>query len=373
MGMGAEHGRGQSAPLYRNQLEPTALIERFNACPPHGFEVLQLPQDTPGFVAPFDLLTTAEPEVKKKIEGLPLYRFWSRLLRIQTAFVGTTVSEYALFPRQSDPAGWVMQVRQALGKRYRLSIIKDIPHSSPLLDSDANAHAEQVRAACADEGFVMLEGQALAYVPMDFASTDEYLARLSASRRKDIRRKLRKRDELTIRRVATGDDYFRDAQVLATYYALYDNVYAQSEVHFDRLSQRFFDAVLQDSTSGGIVFEYWHGATLIGYNLCFVEGGKLIDKYVGFQYPQAREFNLYFISWWVNLEFALEHGLSHYVAGWTDPQIKAYLGASFTFTQHAVYVRNPLLRSLARRFAGVFESDKQWSDRQDASTSRTGS
>jgi hypothetical protein len=62
----------------------------------------------------------------------------------------------------------------------------------------------------------------------------------------------------------------------------------------------------------------------------------------------------------VNLEYAMERGLRHYVAGWTDPEVKAQLGASFTPTRHAVYVRNPLLRALARRFSGHFEMDKQW-------------
>jgi len=54
----------------------------------------------------------------------------------------------------------------------------------------------------------------------------------------------------------------------------------------------------------------------------------------------------------------LRHGLRHYIAGWTDPEIKRYLGAKFTFTRHAVYVRNPLLRAILRRFSSAFESDR---------------
>jgi len=95
----------------------------------------------------------------------------------------------------------------------------------------------------------------------------------------------------------------------------------------------------------------------VGWNLCFVHGGKLIDKYIGFAYPQARQHNLYFVSWMVNLEYAVAHGLQFYVAGWTDPEVKAQLGARFTFTRHAVYIRNPLLRALGRRCAHWFESD----------------
>ena len=101
---------------------------------------------------------------------------------------------------------------------------------------------------------------------------------------------------------------------------------------------------------------------MIGWNLCYEHTGKLIDKYVGFAYPQAREHNLYFVSWMHNLDHARRRGLTHYVAGWTDPEIKAYLGAQFTSTQHAVYVRSRLLRSIFRRIAGHFESDRSVQD-----------
>ena len=154
-----------------------------------------------------------------------------------------------------------------------------------------------------------------------------------------------------MRRVPTGEAYADDARVDA-YYALYEQVYAQSEIHFDRLTRPYFAALLRDGGSGGIVFEYRHAETgqMLGWNLCFDDGERLTDKYIGLSYPASREMNLYFVSWMVNLEYALERGLRHYIAGWTDPGVKALLGARFTATRHVVYVRNPLLRAVARRF-----------------------
>jgi hypothetical protein len=40
------------------------------------------------------------------------------------------------------------------------------------------------------------------------------------------------------------------------YYTLFDAVYAQSEIHFDKLTARFFADLLRDADNGGIVFEY---------------------------------------------------------------------------------------------------------------------
>lgn len=312
------------------------------------------------FVASFDLLTTAQPSLKRRIARWPFLRRWSRSLHIQTLFVGTTVSEYMLSLRTQVPADWLPQVLQAWGSRFRLVIVKDIPCASPLLAATDNAHAQAVVKACAEAGCVIVHGQALAYVKIDFPDIAHYLQRVSPARRKNLQRKLRSRSKLDIRCIPTGSDCFFDSSTLRSYYALYEAVFAQSDLHFDYLSPGFFASVLQDGLSGGVVFEYRSEGRLIGWNLCFESGGMLLDKYIGLSYPDARAHNLYFVSWFVNLEYALERGLSYYVAGWTDPEVKAQLGASFTSTQHAVYVRNPVWRWLVRRVSGQFERDRFW-------------
>jgi len=313
----------------------------------------------PAFSTRFDLLTTMEPEGRRKLEALPLHGWWRKGLRPHTCFVGATVSEYGLLPLASTPSEFLAELLHTASD-YPFLIVKDLPTAPVLVGEAAHDYALEFIDAGQQAGFVMLEGQALAYVPIDFASTEEFLARMAKSRRKDITRKLKRSEALEIEALATGDARFYDEALLQTFYALYRNVYDQSEIHFDLLSPQFFRAVLQDAGSGGIVFTYKAGGALIGYNLCFVHNGMLIDKYVGFSYPAARQHNLYFVSWLHNLQYALERGLSHYVAGWTDPEIKRHLGASFTFTRHAVYVRNPLLRHALRPFKRFFESDSQW-------------
>ncbi|MEO6799121.1 MAG: GNAT family N-acetyltransferase [Rhodanobacter sp.] len=341
------------------QLEPDALLAAFMQQPPRGFTAEISSQGMPTFLASFDVLTTADDALRRRIAGLPGYRRWGGVLRWRTRFAGTTVSEYAPLPSTVAPMELARGLKRDYGHECRLLIVKDIAQDSPLLDAAANAHARAFAAACEAQDYVLLEGQALAWVPIDFASSDEYLARLSPARRKNIRRKLRSRVNLEIEAVATGHPCFQDGAALAAFQALFDNVYEQSEIHFDHLEAEFFRVVMQDATSGGIVFVYRHAGEMIGWNLCYEHGGKLIDKYVGFAYPQAREHNLYFVSWMHNLEHARRRGLTHYVAGWTDPQVKSFLGARMTFTRHAVYARNPLLRALLRRIGGHFEGDRQ--------------
>ncbi len=347
--------------LYRNQLEPSALIRQFAVHPPEGFVVLA-DWPAPAFTAPFDLLTTADDELKAKLAKWPGGKWLSTHLKLTTDFVGTTLTEYAPMPLGVDAASVARQLRTKAGARM-LSIVKDLPQNSPLLGDEANAFSAELSKQLAAVGFILVEGQALAYVPIDFGSIDEYLSRLSKSRRQNLKRKLKSRERLQITRIPTGAAFASDERVDA-YYALFDAVYAQSEIHFDKLTRDFFAAVLRDASNDGIVFEYRDADSgeLLGWNLCFEHDGKLIDKYIGLSYPRAREANLYFVSWMINLEYAIERGLTHYVAGWTDPEVKAQLGAQFTLTQHAVFIRNPLLRALGRKFAGHFESDRQWSE-----------
>lgn len=348
---------------FANQLEPTSLIHAFLSHPPAGFDILDTATaGLPAFAAPFDLLTTADESLSRRVQNLPLYRHWAGLLKPRVAFVGTTVSEYVVLPRDADLDELPRRWQDAWGDRYPILIVKDLPQNSPLLSDAENRVALDLAQACEREGFFLLEGQALAYVPIDFANVSTYLGRLSKSRRRDMRRKMRSLDDLEVIRRSTGDPCFSNAGTVDQYFALYRSVFAQSKTQFDLLSRDFFAATLREPSSGGVVFEYRRrgaDAQLVGWNLCFIVGGKLVDKYIGFVYPAAQELNLYFVSWIVNLEFAIHAGLSHYIAGWSDPEVKAQLGATFTFTRHAVYSRHTLLRAAGRRFGGRLESDRR--------------
>ncbi|MDR2726753.1 MAG: GNAT family N-acetyltransferase [Deltaproteobacteria bacterium] len=344
---------------FYNLLEPPAFAALFALHPPHGFVCRPNAAGLPMFFTQFDLLTTLEEAIRNRLARLPFFRTWSARLRFAACFAGTTVTEYAPLPRHLTPEALIAVTSAEHADRRSLAIIKDLPLHSPLLPEQDNAFASKLAALAADHGFIEVVGQALAYMRLDFASTDAYLERLSAGRRKDLRRKLKKRGLLDVEILRLGDARFADPAFLDELYAMYLAVFAQSSIHFDLLSREFFTALLQSRAIGGVVFLYRYGERLVGHNLCLIQGGMLIDKYIGFAYPLARDLNLYFISWLINLEFALANGLHTYIAGWTDPEVKAGLGASFTFTRHLVWVKNPLLRSLLRPLRHCFESDRR--------------
>lgn len=354
---------------YLFQLEPSGLIEAIQAHPPTGFESCSMAlngQRLPAFLAEFDLLLTADEPLRRFIQSagriLP-GKLYSSILRPRTLFIGTTVSEFALFPGTVDAESLpAVLLGEMAERKTKYLIVKDIAPTAPFLSSAENAAAARLCATLTAAGFVLLDGQAMAYIPIDFDSLDSFFSRFSASRRSDFRRKLKKRSAVTLRLIAAGDPMFHDSQTVGEFYRLYENVYNNSYIHFDKLTRPFFEKILRDDQSGGLLFAYSRDDRLIGYSLCFRHGDHLIDKYHGAQYPDFRDNNLYYVSWFDMLQYALDHSLKTAIFGWTDPQIKAYLGSSFVFTRHAVYPANSLLRLLLRRFADTFESDRKTLD-----------
>ncbi|MDX2105275.1 MAG: GNAT family N-acetyltransferase [Candidatus Melainabacteria bacterium] len=345
-----------------NALEPASLTESFHKFPPEDFTSIEIGYDDTklsAFFARFNLLTTLDDDQMWIANRLNKFGL-SQITCLNTLFSGTTVTEYSVLPRSKNIKGMIdAYVDEAIKQKAQLLIVKDLPLDSPLLSDEENQSSKFILDICSsDKRFLVLDGQALAYVPINFDTIDNYLAKQSKLRRKDLRKKLKKRNELEVKEEKTGS-YFENPHLLEQMYALYLNVFEQSKYHFDKLSFGFFKEILT-SNNGGIVFLYYHDTRLIGYNICFVHNNNLIDKYVGFSYPEARDFNLYFISWFVNLEYAIKHNLKNYVAGWTDPEVKAYLGASFTFTKHAVFIRNSILRKILTPFKIYFENDSNW-------------
>lgn len=342
----------------RNLLEPPAFAALFREHPPAGFAVGAGYSGLPLFFTDFDLLTTLEPATRSRLEKIP-FSVLTRRLTFPACFAGTTVTEYAPLPGNAAPADLVADLLHNQGNSRSLAIIKDMPDASPLLGEDDNAYAEELGRVAVERGFIPVEGQALAYLPLDFGTIDGYVAGLSPGRRKDLRRKMKTRDGIEMEVLPLGDSRFADPAFLAELYAMYLDVYEQSRIHFDLLTPSFFTALLGNGEIGGVVVCYRHRGVLAGYNLSLLHNGLFIDKYIGFRYPLAKELNLYFVSWVVNLEIAMQHGCATYVAGWTDPEVKAALGARFTFTRHLAWVRNPVLRRILHPLRRLFESDSR--------------
>ncbi len=193
-----------------------------------------------------------------------------------------------------------------------------------LAESDAT---EAVLAGFKAAGFACQPSLPNAVLALPFADEESYLASLSKATRKDIRRKLKSEAGLRIelRRGAEALDRI-DAML-----ELYERQRARSGVDFEQFEQlnpAYFRNVLTGMGAAALVFFYWAGAELVGFNLCLAGEARFIDKFIGLREPQARAFDLYVVSWMTNLRYCLEHRIPLMQTGQTAYAMKRRLGSA---------------------------------------------
>jgi hypothetical protein len=349
---------------YSNSLEPKSFVDAFINYPPEHFSINKTLLEDSGiisFFADFNLLTTLEDEAKKYVAKISRFAFFryliKKILTPNTLFVGTSISEYCLLPESKNTD----QLVECIVEGYRQSnkpllIVKDIPQNSALLSQIENENADKLIKQLEKKGLIIVTGQALAYMDIDFTSFDEYLAKLSGSRRTDFRRKLKLATELKRVEVKTGTSFFSD-EIVDQLYHQYETVFERSDIHFDKLSVSFFKQVFQH-TNDGYVYIYNYQGRIVGFNLCYIIGDKFVDKYIGTSDEDVKNLSLFYNMKFDNIKLCLENGLKRYVVGYTSPEAKASLGCKFTYTYHAVYIRNPILRFILKRLKSLFEGDK---------------
>jgi hypothetical protein len=349
---------------YHNALEPISLVKVFLENPPENFIIQNIPsnhQDIYGFFADLDLFTTldeAAKEIVNKIRRIRAINFIiKKFFTPNVLFIGTTVSEYCLLPCKLILCDFKANLFSIFKKSNRqFLIIKDIPSNSPLLTEQENNESEKLISYLKDEEFILLTGQALAYLPINFNSMEGYLAKFSSNRRNNFRRKMKIKPQIAVEEINTGDEFFTNI-LIGHFYSLYLNIYKNSDIHFDKLTLTFFKQLLQNTVDGK-VFIYSYKDKIIGFNICYIIEDKLVDKYRGSLYPEAEETNLFFNIFFENINYCLKNNLKTYIIGWTAPKVKSYLGCIFTYTNHAIYIKNPILRHFLTFFKSHFEGDK---------------
>ena len=188
-----------------------------------------------------------------------------------------------------------------------------------------------------------------------FKTEDAYLGSLSAATRKDIRRKLKGASRIRVERRTAIDDV--EAEVVA----LYDSTRGQSGFDygdFEKLSPAYFRGVVDRLGDRAVTMLYWLDDELIGFNLLFVEGDRVIDKFIGMRYPVARDHNLYVLSWMTNVRFCLQHGIGHMQTGQTAYSSKLRFGSRLDKLWLCFKHRRPFWNFVFRKAGPLMAFDK---------------
>ncbi len=210
-------------------------------------------------------------------------------------------------------------------------------------------------AALKTERFTCVSSLPVAVLDLAFDSEEAYLASLSSTTRKDIRRKLKGAKQVRTERRSSI------AGIEHKIVALYDETRQQSEFDygdFEKLSPDYFRDVLTNLGDRSVIMLYWLGDELIGFNLLFVGADRVIDKFIGMRYPLAREHNLYVLSWMTNVRFCLERGIAKLQTGQTAYAAKLRLGSRLEKSWMCFKHRGRVINTVFRTFGPLIAFDR---------------
>lgn len=206
-------------------------------------------------------------------------------------------------------------------------------------------------------GFARQPGLPNAVLSLPAAGTEAYLASLSATMRREVRRKLKSRALVRIETRCGPAALDLVAQIMQ----LYEEQRARSKVDFDlfeTLSPAYFRALFEGPGSTAVVFAYFQGTELVAFNLCLVTGRAFIDKYIGFSARHARRLNLYVLSWMHNLGYCMAHSIPILQSGQTAYAMKLRLGSSLLRNWLYFRHRNRILDRLLRLAGPLLAADR---------------
>lgn len=316
----------------------------------------------PVFFTEYDLATTAQGTVAAVLGALR--RWVPGELRLRLSCLGSPETESCSFGFDKDlcaeQCDALLEVMldawfdHATRRGISLLGMKDV----------SQADYERYGSILQRHRYTPVASLPLAYLVIDFQSTDEYLSRLSSATRKDMRRKLRRRSDI---RVEFAD---RLDHVLVELMEMYSETRARSDWQFETLSGDYFKNLKAGLGDAALVALYYRGPQLIAANLLLVDGDTLLDKFFVMRSDPGRDLNLYFISWFTNIDICLGRGLKRYLSGQAAYDTKLRLGCklqlNWLFFQHRNTAVNWLLRLVAPLLAVRAPLESRGADRPTA-------
>lgn len=332
------------------------MIQDEARIPGFDFAYLRLQRDgrtvllAPLYAADFDMrLALDKPEQQQWLARAQ--RLWPGFMVWRTLFCGGMATEKSVIgvaaDVASDPALWrafdSALRAHARRQRARMIVLKDFAQA------DAEVQLQPLSAL----GYARSPALPMPVLHLPFSSLDAYLDSLSTGMRKDLRRKQKQTEarggvSLEVTSSLSG-------ALAEQAHALYMQVHDRTDLHFETLTQRYFEGFGQHLPGRAVYFLYFAGQgedrRLIGFNLCTVLGDRLMDKYIGMDYELAHQYNLYFISFLHNVQWCIAQGLKAYVLNQGGYELKSRLGATMQPLVHMTRMVNPVLNFFQSRFA----------------------
>jgi Acetyltransferase (GNAT) domain len=180
---------------------------------------------------------------------------------------------------------------------------------------------------------------------------EDYFSAMKASRRHNLKKKLRRSKE----RVALSVEIVQhpDAKTLVDIFGLFWQTYEKSSEKFERLSLKFFEVFAKKQATLFIILRHNVTGEMVAFTLCFDMGERLISMYIGMDYSRPKEWMLYFRLWEATIDLALSRGFTAIVSGRSSYEIKIETGHKLVplnnYCRHSNVLLDTVYRIVAQR------------------------
>ncbi len=233
-------------------------------------------------------------------------------------------------------------VSKAKQLQASMRVWKDFPQQYAIDFTSLNAHLFKV---------VSFPGTS---VELPDATKEGYLATLKSSRRNKLKKKLRLAAESPVDVEVIQQP---DSEILNELFNLFWQTYEKGGTKFERLNRKFFDLIAAETNSHFVILREQSNGKIVAFMLCFALGDQVINKFIGIDYQQPKEWFLYFKLWEAAVDWAAGIGAKSIQSGQTGYAPKIELGNQLVpLTNYCAHL-NPVINWVYAKIAKTINWD----------------
>ena len=213
------------------------------------------------------------------------------------------------------------------------------PALVPLLKNDGMFHLVSFPGTS-----LLLEGK----------SKDDYISSLKASRRNKIKKKMKQANEAPVYTEIVSQP---SAAVMEEIFSLFWQTYEKGNTKFEQLNRAFFDEISRYEHSYYVILRKNGSKEMLSFMLCFKLGEHVVNKFIGIDYSQPKEWFLYFRLWDEAVAWCYSVGATSIQSGQTGYAPKIELGNEMVPLSNYCQHRNPIVNCIYKLVAKTINWD----------------
>ncbi len=189
---------------------------------------------------------------------------------------------------------------------------------------------------------------------LDGKNKNDYIASLKASRRNKIKKKMKQASDAPVYVEILSQP---SAAVMEEIFRLFWQTYEKGNTKFEQLNRSFFDEISQYENSHYVILRKNESKEMLSFMLCFKLGDHVVNKFIGIDYSQPKEWFLYFKLWDAAVEWAYSVGATSIQSGQTGYSPKIELGNDMVALSNYCRHKNPMVNFIYKAVAKTINWD----------------